>query len=162
GISFCVRLGEDGRIVVTLPQNKLFSWQVSNSLPFPTNGRYEPGKRRWTDEQGTAQEAPVWRRRSALQTDQEIIIHRNELIGGCPVRRDVPMPEVSPLTLRVEVFPRYREADDSWLLTLVLRNSTQVGGANEPRTAILYQTYFEVRAEQGQIERYPESQRPFD
>jgi hypothetical protein len=37
-----------------------------------------------------------------------------------------------------------------------------VAGATEPRTAILYQTYFEVRIEGGRIERYPESQRPFD
>jgi hypothetical protein len=72
------------------------------------------------------------------------------------------MPDGSPLRLRVEVFPRrIRNHDDVWLLTVVLRNSSQPTHGHEPREAALYQTYFEVVAESGRLDKYPESQRPF-
>ncbi len=162
GISFCARLGEEGRVVVTLPKSRLFAWQEANSAPFALNGRYERCNRRWSDENGASHTTPIWRRRPALLGDQEVVIQRDDLSPGRTIRRHVPVPENSPLDLRVEVFPRYRESDDTWLLTVVLRNSTSVAGANEPRDAILYQTYFEISVEGGEIERYPESQRPFD
>src|SRR5260370_16210886 len=142
GISFCVRLAEDGRIVVRLPQTRRFPWQAADSPTFAMNGRYEPCKRRWTDDQGRAQENSIWRRHPAMVADSQIVINRSDLVAGRPVRRDVTMPENSPLNLAAEVFPRYREEEDVWLLTVVLRNSTQVAGAAEPRTAVLYQTYF--------------------
>jgi Helicase conserved C-terminal domain len=162
GISFCVRLNEHGRIIVRLPRTRRFAWQADNTPPFRLNGRYESGKRRWTDDQGRPQEGPIWRRYSATLPDSEIVITRGDLVTGHPVRRDVTMPESSPLSLRVEVFPRYRKDEDVWLLTVVLRNSTQPAGAQEPREAILYQTYFEVVADGGGIQKYPESKRPFD
>jgi hypothetical protein len=162
GISFCARLADDGQIVIRLPQSRRFTWQAPDSQPFATNGRYVPCKRRWTDEQGRPHENPIWRRYPALGDTQEITMERSDLSAGCTIRRDVSMPEGSPLNLRIEVFPRYRQVEDVWLLTVVLRNSTDVSGAPEPRTTILYQTYFEVRAQRGSIERYPESQRPFD
>ncbi|HSS20971.1 MAG TPA: helicase-related protein [Pyrinomonadaceae bacterium] len=162
GISFCVKLNEDGRIIIRLPQSRRFVWQEADSPVFAINGRYEPCKRRWTDDQGRSQEASIWRRHPAMVADSQVIINRSDLVAGRPVRREVAMPENSPLNLRVEVFPRFREEEDIWLLTIVLRNSTQVAGETQPRTAILYQTYFEIIAENGRIEKYPESQRPFE
>jgi hypothetical protein len=162
GISFCVRLSKDGRVIVRLPQSQRFAWQQSDSSPFHMNGRYESCKRRWTDDQGRMHEAPVWRRHPAVLPESEIIIDRHDIVAGRPIRRDVTMQEGSPLNLRIEVFPRYREEEDVWLLTIVLRNSTQLDGTQEPRAAVLYQTYFEVAAERGSIEKYPESQRPFE
>jgi hypothetical protein len=162
GISFCVRLAADGRIVVRLPQSRRFVWQPADSPAFLLNGRYESCKRRWADEQGAPREGPVWRRRPAVMPGTEVIFNRAEFVTGHPVRRDVTMPEESPLRLRVEVFPRQvRGQTDVWLLTVVLRNSTVVDGAREPREAVLYQTCFEVLAGNGGLERYPESRRPF-
>jgi hypothetical protein len=74
GISFCVRLDREGRIIVRLPRSRRFSWQVENSAPFPLNGRYESCKRRWTDDQGCPKEAPMWRRRYAVLPDTEIVV----------------------------------------------------------------------------------------
>lgn len=163
GISFCVRLSTDGRIIVRLPQNRCFAWQAEGSRPFPLNGRYERCTRRWTDDHGQLKDGPMWRRRPALLPDTEISINRTDLIAGQPIRSNVTMPEGSPVTLRVEVFPRRIQGhDDIWLLTVVLRNSTQTSPNREPREAVLYQTYFEVIAENGSLEKYPESQRPFN
>lgn len=162
GISFCARLDKDGRIVVRLSQSRRFSWQEPDSPPFQLNGRYESCKRRWTDDQGQSRETPVWRRHPAVLPESEVVIDRRDMVPSRPMRIDVAMPEGSPLTLRIEVFPRYREQEDVWLLTVVLRNSTQPDVALEPHAAILYQTYFEVGVEKGRIEKYPESQRPFE
>jgi hypothetical protein len=162
GISFCVRLDGDGQIVVRLPQSRRFAWQLENSASFPLNGRYELCKRSWTDDEGRPKDAPVWRRRDAVLPDTEIVVDQGELIGGKRVMKDVMMPQGSPLSLRIDLFPRQvRDADGVWLVTIVLRNSTAVAGTREPREAVLYQTYFEVVAKGGCLEKYPESQRPF-
>ena len=87
-------------------------------------------------------------------------IERSELSPGRVIRRDVTMPDGSPLSLRVEVFPR-RWRENGWLLTVVLRNSTAPSTSREPRESVLYQTFFEVRIKDGHFEKYPESRRPF-
>jgi len=104
GISFCARLEERGRIVVRLPRMRRFGWQDENSPSCRLNGRYESCKRRWTDERGRMQDGPMWRRHPAVLPGCEIAISRSDLVTGLPVRRDVTMPEGSPLNLRVEVF----------------------------------------------------------
>ena len=99
----------------------------------------------------------------AVLPDTLITINGNELVAGKVLRQPVTMPEGSPLALQLDVFPRrIRNQNDLWLLTVVLRNTSQSGRGREPREAALYQTYFEVVAERGQLEKYPESQRPFD
>ncbi len=168
GISFCVRLAADGRIVVRLPQSRRFAWQTADSPPFALNGRYESGKRRWTDDQGRTKDGPVWRRRPAVLPDTAITFRRADFVSGSFLRQDVVMPEASPIGLRIEVLARQCRSengvplDDLWLLTLVLRNSTRPEGEREPRESVLYQTFFEVSAEGGCIEKYPESRRPFN
>lgn len=169
GISFCVRLAADGQIVVRLPQSRRFAWQPADTTtPFALNGRYESGKRRWTDDQGRTKDGPVWRRRPAVLPDTAITFRRTDFVSGSFLRQDVVMPEAAPIRLRIEVLTRQCRnekgvpLDDLWLLTLVLRNSTRPEGEREPRESVLYQTYFEVAAEGGRIERYPESRRPFD
>lgn len=158
GISFCTRLDTDGCIVLRLPRSRRFTWQDESSPPFPLNGRYESCRRRWTDELGRAQEGLMWRRLPAVMPDCEVAIERNELLHGKAIRREVMLPQGSPLKLCFEVFPRYQQAGDAWLLTVVLRNSTTTASHEN----ILYQCYFEVQARGGSIEKYPESQRPFE
>ncbi len=162
GVSFCASLGVDGCIVIQLPRARRFTWQKESSPPFPLNGRYESCKRRWTDELGRQQEGPMWRRLPAVVPDCEIVIGHNELVPGKAIRRDVVMPQGSPLGLRVEVFPRYRHIEDAWLLTVVLRNSTTSTTSQTAHESVLYQSYFEVLARGGRIRKYPESQRPFE
>lgn len=163
GISFCARLRAEDRIIIRLPQAKRFSWQEEADPEFPLNGRYERRTRRWTDDQGHQGNAPVWRRLPAVRPDTTIAINGNELNAGEVLHRDLELPEGSPLALRLDVFPRQiRNQNGLWLLTVVLRNTSQPVPGREPREAALYQTYFEVVAERGQLEKYPESQRPFD
>ncbi len=162
GLSFCAQLGAEGCIIIRLPRARRFTWQADSSSPFPVNGRYESCKRRWTDELGRPQEGPMWRRLPAVPSDCEITIHRNELMHGKVLRRDVLMPQGSPLRLRVEVFPRSQRSEGAWLLTVVLRNSTTATAAQQPHESVLYQSYFEVSARNGSIQKYPESQRPFE
>ncbi|MBZ5680231.1 MAG: hypothetical protein LAO24_09015 [Acidobacteriia bacterium] len=162
GISFCVRLSVGGQIIVTLPRKKQLFWQGEVVPEFPLNGRYEKCTRRWTDDQGNAKDAPMWRRLPAVGPDTTVVISRDDLQSGQVVPRDVTMPTGSPIALRFELYPRrVQNADGVWLVTLVLRNSSQLAQGNDPREATLYQTCFEVVTEGGHFEKYPESQRPF-
>jgi hypothetical protein len=161
GISFCVKLNEDGQIILKLPRQRRFPWQGSDSAPFQLNGRYESCKRLWTDDQGRAKNEPMWRRHPAVLGGTEILIVRNELKDEQIIRRDVTMPKSSPISLRIEVFPRRMKEENTWLLTVVLRNSTPITGSREPHECVLYQTYFEVYAKGGELRKYPESERPF-
>ena len=163
GISFCVKLAECGQIVVRLPSQRNFGWQQANSPPFQLNGRYESCKRLCTTEQGEPKVLPMWRRHPALPRETNIVINRNELVAGRVIARDVTMPENSPLALRIEVFPRQLKGEENaWLLTVVLRNVTQIVSTGEPHQSVLYQTYFEVTAKAGELQKYPESERPFN
>lgn len=162
GISFCVRLNASGRIVVTLPQKKQLFWQGEVVPEFPLNGRYERCTRRWTDDEGDQKDAPMWRRLPAVSPETAVVISRADLRSGQVLRPDVPMPTGSPIALRLEIYPRrVQSTNDVWLLTVVLRNTSQLTQRNDPREAALYQTCFEVVTEDGHFERYPESQRPF-
>lgn len=163
GISFCVRLDERGSVVVRLPQGRSFFWQPESTPPFQLNGRYEACTRRWTDENGVAKTGPIWRRMSAVLPDAGVTIGRGELVHGRVVRKDVTMPQGSPIALRVEVFPRRLQGrENAWLLTIVLRNSTDPATVQNQHEAILYQTFFEVSVSEGGFEKYPESRRPFN
>jgi hypothetical protein len=160
-LSLCVALGSEGRLIVKLPRARRFFWQQVSDAEFPLNGRYEPCTRVWTDRHGVRRTGAMSRRVPAVLPDSEIVIQRSELQGGKPVRKDVPMPERAPLSLRVEVFPRVvKGRTDCWLVTVVLRNTSRTE-ERDPKQAVLYQTYFEVRVADGTFEPYPESQRPF-
>ncbi|NLO59867.1 MAG: hypothetical protein GX104_02160 [Spirochaetales bacterium] len=162
GITFCVKLSANGRIIVQLPQNRRFAWQDEGNQPFPLNGRYEFARRQWTDEQGQTKGSPMWRRRPALLPNTAIIINRDELLTGKPIFRYVPMPEASPIELRLDIFPRQiKNQHDVWLVTAVLRNKSAINGPIDHLEQVLYQTYFEVLVENGLLEKYPESPRPF-
>lgn len=162
GISFCVKLESDGAVVLRLPQHRHFDWQQKESSPFPINGRYELCKRRWTADTGQPQESPVWRRCAAVGPDCKITISRRDLTPGVPLHCDVMMPQGSPIKLRIDVFPRFNESDETWLLTVVLRNTTATCRVGDAHEGVLYQSYFEVTVSEGSLEKYPESQRPID
>jgi hypothetical protein len=163
GISFCVRLSESGRILVRLPEKKCFFWQDKSLPDFPLNGRYEQCSRRWTDEHDNQKDAPMWRRLPAVGSETAVEIGSAELVPNQVLRRNVAMPENSPIQLCIEVFPRrVQRQEDVWLLTIVLRNSSQLSQTSNPRELVLYQTYFEVQATGGRLEKYPDSERPFD
>lgn len=157
GISFCIQLNDDGKLVIRLPQYRRFVWQEDNDPPFHLNGRYESCKRLWKDVNGSQHESAMWRRCPAVSPDCEIEIAHCDLLDGKTIGKDIEMPRDSPLKLRLEIYPRNR-SNDIWLITAVLRNSTE----SYKNENILYQTYFEVFARNGEILKYPESQRPFE
>jgi Helicase conserved C-terminal domain len=161
GISFCVNLQQDGSLVVRLPQSRNFFWQPAGSAPFELNGRYESCTRRWTDENGTPKSGPMWRRIPAVLPDAAVTIAASDLVHGRVIQRDVMMPANSPVALRLDVFPRSLQGTNVWLLTVVLRNSTDPALVQNPNESILYQTFFDVALTKGRFEKYPESQRPF-
>jgi hypothetical protein len=161
GISFCVRLGPTGSLVVRLPQSKRLPWQQEDDRPFQVNGRYEQCERRWTTETGAISRAPVWRRVPAVGAGTAIPISVDRFQHGKPIPADVPLPAGSPLKLKVEVFPRHLPTQDAWLVTVVLRNMGTSDSRENERERILYQTFFEVGLEDGTFLPYPESQRPF-
>jgi hypothetical protein len=160
GVSFRARLNSQGTIIIRLPQGKRLAWQCEGSIALALNGRYEACTRRWTDDKGVVKDAPMWRRWPAVLPDTAVLIKRDELVSGKPLRRKVAMPDASPITLRVEIFPRQaKDHDDDWLLTVVLRNTSDA--STRSREAVLYQTFFEVSIDDGDLEKYPESERPF-
>lgn len=163
GISFCVRLNDNGRIIVRVPQHRRLGWQEETDPPVPLNGRYERCKRAWTDEDGSPKEGDVWRRIAAVSPDAAVVYEQSELLPGRVVKRDLEMPQGSPISLRIDAFPRRIEGgQNSWLVTVVMRNVTSGAQLQNLRESVLYQAYFEVVVENGEFERYPESQRPFD
>ena len=66
GISFCIRLKTQGRIIVRLPLNRRFAWQDESGLELSLNGRYEHCTRHWKDDQGREKDGPMWRRLTAV------------------------------------------------------------------------------------------------
>ncbi|KQV46396.1 helicase-related protein [Massilia sp. Root335] len=161
GVTFCARLEGGGQIVIRLPRERRFVWQADDAAPFALNGRYEKAARCWSDDKGP-RTAPVWRRLPALPADTRILIPRQELVNGKKVSRDLPAVPGSPLALRIEAFPRkVRHTADRWLITVVLRNVTPASHAGS-KEAVLYQSYFDVSVTGGALERYPESERPFE
>lgn len=160
GISFCIQLNAGGQVVLRLPQSRRFFWQAESAPAFALNGRYELCQRRWKDEDDNEREAPIWRRVLAVLPDTQVVIEQTDLVSGQVISKDVTMPEGSPLSLRFEVFPRRLE-NNSWLLTVVLRNSTGATAGTALRESVLYQTLFEVDIVNGHFEKYPESKRPF-
>jgi hypothetical protein len=162
GISFCIRLKTQGRIIVRLPLNRRFAWQDESRPEFFLNGRYEHCTRHWKDDQGREKDGPMWRRLTAVLPETEVVVDQKDLVTGKVIRRDVKMPEGSPVALRVDLFPRKVEGDENvWLLTVVLRNTTQPTDSRQVRESALYQAYFEVLTQDAKFEKYPESQRPF-
>lgn len=163
GISFCVRLDARGSVVVRLPQSRSFFWQPESTPSFQLNGRYESCNRRWTDSNGTTQTGPIWRRMPAVLPDAKVTIDRTELADRRVIYKDVTMPQGSPISLRFEIYPRNRAKQgqpDVWLLTVILRNSTDPNQVQNAHESVLYQTYFEVLVKDGQFAKYPESPRP--
>jgi hypothetical protein len=162
GISFCVRLKTDGRIVIRLPLNRRFAWQDRTRPEFSLNGRYEQCIRRWKNDQGQDKDAPMWRRLPALLPETLISVDYKQLTTGHIIHNDLELPPGSPLTLRIDLYPRrVKNSEGIWLVTAVLRNTSQPKDSRDVRQSTLYQTYFEVFTEGGSFERYPESQRPF-
>jgi Helicase conserved C-terminal domain len=162
GISFCARFEASGQLIIKLPVSRQFLWQDKTRAEFQLNGRYERCIRHWTDGQGQPKDGPMWRRVPAVSRDTQIGIDISEFVSGRVLRRNVEMPAGSPVALRVEVYPRQLQNEaDTWLMTVVLRNSSQPPQVAQAREATLYQTYFEVVTQNGSLERYPESQRPF-
>jgi hypothetical protein len=162
GVSFCVSLSERGAVVVRLPQLRKFSWQPEDSLPFPTNGRYESCTRLYTSDSGNTTPNAAWKRCEALLPDTVVQFSKSEFSHGHVVRKDVQMPQGSPVSLRVELFPRKLSgADDLWLLTIILRNTTNPAQVQNAHESVLYQSLFEVLVKEGFFEKYPESRRPF-
>ncbi len=162
GLTFYVSLEHNSKIIVRLPQNRLFFWQADDSSPFPLNGRYESAIRSTIDDHAQAREYPVWRRWPAFLPDTQIVIDFADLDDRRPFIKDVVMPEDSPLTLQVKVFARHdREKQDFWLVTIVLCNVFHTDTNLSYQEATLYQTYFEVSIDGGCLKPYPESPRPF-
>lgn len=164
GISFCVHLKKNSKIDILLPQKRRFVWQPEDSPEIDLNGRYEACERRWNDKDGNAREGQVWRRKPAVLADSRVTIERQEMEPNKLISKEVPVPEGSPFTLKADVFPRQldREDGDIWLLTVVVRNSTDLQNSHNQKESALYQAFFEVKVTDGHFEKYPESLRPFE
>lgn len=161
GVSFCAHIPAGARLVVALPSQRRFPWQESGEEPIQLNGCYEPCKRQAAADGGEVRKPDtIWRRRQALPPDAAVSFTADELAVEQSAQRAVPTAGAGSMALCVRVFSR-RLADTSndYLLTVVLRNH---GSHVQDPAATLYQAYFEVEVEGGNLLPYPETQRPFD
>lgn len=162
-ISLCARIGKGGSLVVRLPRERLFAWQADGDQPFPVNGRYELVHRTEQLEGGGGRESDVWRRVPAVPPECSIVFTEHELSDGAPILKSVEELNPKGPALRFEVFPRaVGGRAEHFLITVALRNRKTTASKKESHEATLYQTYFEVAIEGGEIVRYPESRRIFD
>lgn len=161
GISFCLE-DEPGEIVVALPPQKKFFWQMPDATPFPVNGGYERCCRVVSPEGGTEQRLDAWRRVPAttVETYERFVL--SELQHGAAISRQLSLP--CGLTLQIQLFPRRMLG--KWVITCVLRNLRDAGTLTtqeERIRSVLFQAYFEVRVQAGaKFSRYPEGVRPFE
>jgi hypothetical protein len=161
-ISLCARIEKNGSVVVRLPRQRLFSWQADGDHPFPVNGRYEIVHRTEQLEGGGTRGADVWRRVPVVPSDCTIIFSEHELSSGAPVLKNVPGLDARGPILQIEAFSRaVGESTAHFLITIALRNRKTTASKKEAHEATLYQSYFEVAVEGGEIVRYPESRRAF-
>jgi hypothetical protein len=162
GISFCAKIDRSGKLIVAVPLERRFAWQMSDAPPVQLNGRYESCHREWINKDGRDMEGPAWRRRSATSANAAVVFEASEFSSHQVIRRELVMPSGSPIRLSIEVFPRrLKNAEDLWIITVVMRNATPLGAANE-REAVLYQSFFQVSLAGGTVKSYPEGVRAFD
>ncbi len=159
GISFCAQFETDGNLIVRLPQSRRFAWQELEDAAFGLNGRYEECDRLWKRQDGTPKKDRIWRRCDAVGSNCTVSFAAAEFVHRKKISKPVPMLDGSPISLEMHVYPRRQSDEKTWLLTVVLRNTSHSISSLE---AILYQCYFEASCENGNLVRYPESQRPFE
>jgi len=161
GMSFRVRLHENGLIKLSMPKTVLFNWQERNSNPFQVNGWYESCKI-----QSPTRQSDAWRRHSAICENSYIELKASELLDRKVIKKPMPMAEGCPIRLGIEVLPRrHIDGDGCWLITIVLRNITSLSSSLlelEKKQRILFQTYYQVSLTNGEFITYPESQRSFE
>lgn len=162
GLSFYID-GESGQILVKLPLEKKFSWQLPEATPYQVNGAYETCIKVIKSKDGTENQYDAWRRRPALKEETVISFEIKDLTTGRKQKQDLTLQ--NGLKLCVEIFSR--KIFDKWLITCVLRNksdSTVIRTNAEKIKNTLFQTYFEVTFSGGDAKLipYPEGKRPFD
>jgi len=162
GLTFCGHVPQEGAVIIRLPRSRRFPWQGSDAAPFQLNGRYEECTRVVTPDGRAPEKRSAWRRIPAVAEETIIAVSGTDLAAGRPISRQVPLPEGSPITLTVDLYPRpLARVERGYLITVVLRNRKQAASEGN-RQATLFQAYFEVSVAGGALMRYPESQRPFD
>ncbi len=161
GVTVCLE-GDDGDLVVSLPVDKLFPWQDENDTPFQVNGRYSKCEKIVEIEGAQSFTGLAWRRIAATRDDTEIKIPVKDFVSGVVRKFDVTLPEGSPLSLSIQVFPR--KIKKQWIVTVVLRNSISGNQLNNADLVAhtLYQSFFQVKLEGAAFSPYPEGVRPFD
>lgn len=161
GISFCLE-DEPGEIVVALPAQKKFFWQLPDATPFLVNGNYERCAKVVRSEEGGEQLFDAWRRVpvTTAETCERFVL--SKLKPGVTESRKLDLP--CGLPLEIQLFPRRMRG--KWVITCVLRNlqDAAILKTQEERIrSVLFQAYFEVRVQTGaKFSRYPEGVRPFE
>lgn len=162
-VSLCARVGKGGAVAVRLPRERLFAWQADGDQPFPVNGRYEVVQRTEQLEGGGGRVSDVWRRVPAVPRHCALVFSEVELSAGVPILKTVEGLNPKGPALQLEVFPRaIGGRAEHFLITVALRNRKTTASKSEAHEATLYQSYFEVAVEGGEIVQYPESRRAFD
>lgn len=161
-ITFCLKLGATGALVVSMPRSRRTAWQTEDQAEFPLNGFYERFQLRRPRKEGQDEDPTVtaWRRRPAVAQDAAVRFPAELLAKSAQTSertQRVPNAVGIPESFRLDVlaYPRPRQ-DGSLLVTVVLRNKSE-----DPKLMALFQTQFEVSLEDGEFLPYPESERPF-
>lgn len=158
-ISCYVRVGADGALIVRLPRERRFVWQVESDRPFPVNGRYERLHRTESAEGALSRDSTAWGRVATVPVDCTVSFTRAELAAGEPILRGVEGLAPKGPSLHIELFPRaVDDREDHYLVTVALRNRRPTTEA-EVHEATLYQTFFDVAVENGTLVPYPENRR---
>jgi len=159
GITFNARIDSEGALLIHLPREKRFFWQKDSDVPFAVNGRYEQCSRRSSD----GEERPtLWRRYPCFSKGMVIAIPAAELRHRTTLNKEVALPEGSPenMSFILRVYPR--QFDDTWLLTVVLQNTSEDSTRQGHHAASLYQSFYEITLNGGTFVPYPESYRDFE
>jgi len=160
-ISFCLN-DCGGELVISLPVSKQFFWQSQFDEPIQLNGIYKKGEKTVIAD-GKSNSFPAWLRSPATTQNSSVRFSINKFKPGQKFEEYLPLPESSPLKLKIEVFPR--KFSDKWIVTVVLRNVANVLEQTTKEMKItntLFQSFFEVRTENTSFSRYPEGVRPFE
>ncbi|HCA5286695.1 TPA: hypothetical protein MW252_002806 [Acinetobacter nosocomialis] len=161
GVSFCLEASSpETVIVVSLPPEKKFFWQIETALPIQLNGGYELCKK-IVNNANKKKTLDAWRRIALTNIDTKIKVKLNDLKLGKPYKEELNS-KFGP-RLQIELFPR--KILNKVIITCVLRNLTDSSNLNSHSDRIknsLFQSYFEVSLEGGIFSKYPEGVRAFE
>lgn len=162
GLSFCLEDDSSGELIIALPSEKKFFWQLPDSEPFLVNGAYARVFKLVKPEGKNEVAYDAWKRIPATDENTNIVVKVSDLKSDKISYHPVNLK--CGIALEIQLYPR--KMFGKWIVTCVLRNQSDSTTQDRQEQKIgktLFQSYFEIKVAGGaKFARYPEGSRSFE